>query len=116
MADQRLIDANEIVEVAEHAYHEWNLAMAAADGQRQINRVFKMQELCKAVKAVAEAAPTVDAVPVVHGRWIEDTYSNSTYDADCSVCGEKIKWNGCMCDFNYCPNCGAKMDGGNDNG
>lgn len=63
-----------------------------------------------------DEAPTVDAVPVVHGRWIEDTYSNTSYDADCSVCGEKIKWNGCMTDFNYCPNCGAKMDGGDDDG
>lgn len=31
---QRLINANDIVKVAEHAYNEWNLAMAAADGQR----------------------------------------------------------------------------------
>ena len=70
-------------------------------------------ELCFSERAVVdmlERRPTVDAVPVVHGRWIEDTYSNSTYDADCSVCGEKINWNGCMYDFNYCPNCGAKMD------
>ena len=65
MTEQRLIDANHIVEVAEHAYGEWNLAMAAADGQRQINQVYKMKELCKAVKAVADAAPTVDAVEVV---------------------------------------------------
>ena len=63
--EKRLIDANHIVEVAEHAYGEWNLAMAAADGQRQINQVYKMKELCKAVKAVADAAPTVDAVEVV---------------------------------------------------
>lgn len=34
------------VALAEHAFNEWNLAMAAADGKRQINRCFKMQELC----------------------------------------------------------------------
>ena len=55
--------------------------------------------------------PAVDAVEVVHGKWIDDTYSNGTYDADCSICGESIKWNGCRNNFNYCPNCGAKMDG-----
>ena len=66
--EKRLIDANHIVAVAEHAYNEWNLAMAAADGQRQINQVYKMEELCKAVKAVADAAPTVDAVEVVRCR------------------------------------------------
>ena len=62
---KRLIYADDIVKVAEHAFNEWNLAMAASDGDREINHVFKMQELCKAVKAVAENAPTVDAVEVV---------------------------------------------------
>ena len=72
--EKRLIYADDIVKVAEHAYHEWNLAMAAADGQRQINYVYKMKELCKAVKAVADAAPTVDAVEVVHGRWVQKEF------------------------------------------
>lgn len=66
--EKRLIDANSIVPVAEHAYDQWNLAMAAADGKREISLVFKRQELCKAVKAVAENAPTVDAVEVVRCR------------------------------------------------
>lgn len=56
----RLIDADEIVKIAEHAYNEWNLAMAAAEETREINKVFEMQELCKAVKAVADNAPTID--------------------------------------------------------
>lgn len=62
--ERRLIDANRIVETAERAYNAWNLAMAAADGKREINRVYKMQELCKAVKAVAEDCQTIDAVEV----------------------------------------------------
>lgn len=50
-------------------------------------------------------APTIDAVPVVHGRWTwcgEDRW-NDVYT--CSVCGEMA-----MDDSNFCPNCGAKMD------
>lgn len=43
--------------------------------------------------------PTIDAVPVKHGEW---TIINGC--VSCSVCGEP-----CM-EFNYCPNCGAKMD------
>lgn len=104
---QRLIDANDIVKVAEHAYSEWNLAMAAADGQRQINQVYKMKELCKAVKAVADAAPTVDAAPVVHGRWIKDGDV-----VVCSNCGEEHAWEEYRA--TYCEDCGAKMDGGNE--
>lgn len=58
----------------------------------------------------AETLPTEDVSPVVHGRWVEDTHSNGSYDAECSICSESIKWSGCMYNFNYCPNCGAKMD------
>ena len=54
-------------------------------------------------------APTVDIVPVVHGRW--ETNSDRPDTLICSIC---------KCGFdmwkhdphNYCPNCGAKMDGG----
>lgn len=52
-------------------------------------------------------APTVDAVPVVHGRW--DTILKKTVSrlSRCSACGfEKYNIHWC----NYCPNCGAKMD------
>jgi hypothetical protein len=56
-------------------------------------------------------APTIDAVPVVHGRWIEtlvpDGYVQkaSRMRKQCSVCG----WTN-ACRYKYCPNCGAKMD------
>ena len=55
------------------------------------------------IKALKEA-PTVDAVPVVHGRWIE----GKTLEK-CSICGKKG-----FPDWHYCPNCGAKMDGDGD--
>lgn len=64
-SEQKLVSADRMVELAQHAYKEWNLAMAAAEGNRQINHVFKMQELCKAVESVVKAAPAVDAVEVV---------------------------------------------------
>lgn len=71
--------------------------------------------------------PAADVAPVVHGRWIP---SESDFDDDdtlfdveewcdwqCSACREDI----CYDDPipiellpNYCPNCGAKMDGGDD--
>lgn len=110
----RLIDADEIVKVAKHAYNEWNLAMAAADGTREINKVFKMQELCKAMKAVADAAPTITPEGLVrHGRWekVEDPGGGSHWM--CSSCGTEWYFeadgpveNGC----NYRPGCGDKLD------
>lgn len=67
MGEQRLIDANYIAEVAERAWDAWNLAMATQDTNRGVNKVLKRQELCKAVKAVAEDAPTIDpeTLPIV---------------------------------------------------
>ena len=58
-------------------------------------------------------APTVYAVPVVHGRWIRPHWKNSNYCCDCSECGGEAmhrdyQWhkNGI---YPICPNCGAKM-------
>ena len=59
-----------------------------------------------------KALPAADVVPVVHGRW-EQTEAPFMNDCeDCSVCGYRTVWGH---RFNYCPNCGAKMDGGADN-
>lgn len=56
--------------------------------------------------------PAADVVPVRHGRWIEgaENFTCGNHNAECSVCGANISWSGCDGDFNYCPNCGAKMD------
>ena len=52
-------------------------------------------------------APTVDAVPVRHGRWIHHKWGYSDH-YECTACGKPIvltaKWD-------FCPNCGAQMDG-----
>jgi hypothetical protein len=53
-------------------------------------------------------APTVDAVPVRHGKWIigDDGYVR------CSVCGQKNPYrNTEVCELTeYCGWCGARMD------
>lgn len=70
-----------------------------------------------------DSAPTVDAVPVVHGRW--DGEGDGLADGEivldvwyCSKCGYCIDDgtdDPCVLP-NYCPNCGAKMDGGDPDG
>lgn len=56
-------------------------------------------------------APTVDAVPVVHGQW-NDSYDGIT--PYCSVCGHSHRL--MVRKPNYCPNCGGKMDLEDENG
>lgn len=65
-------------------------------------------------KAVAKI-PAADVVEVVHGEW-RTAYmdkENKTTGVECSECG--AFYNLSLFDFglmyNYCPNCGAWMDG-----
>ncbi len=55
-----------------------------------------------------DAYPTIEAEPVKHGRWVDVALSFVTVKEKCSICGGIVYVHG----FNYCPNCGAKMDGG----
>ena len=61
--------------------------------------------LNSAISRVADC-PTVDAVEVVRGRWVDNGIPNSMLSG-CSVCGFTCG----AYSFNYCPHCGAKMDG-----
>ncbi len=56
------------------------------------------------IKTIADA-PTVDAAPVVHGKWI----TRCVFDEnpfECSECGNSTNVVG----YKICPYCGAKMD------
>lgn len=60
--------------------------------------------------------PAADVAPVVHGRWeyIPQTL-NTLSQLRCPFCGWWSLDPSIDGVYNYCPNCGAKMDGGDDN-
>ena len=64
--------------------------------------------------------PAADVAPVVHGRWISwekaGNFVPSPDRHECSVCHDaaQVLVNGFELLSDYCPNCGAKMDGGGD--
>ena len=58
-------------------------------------------------RGAIQNAPTIDAEPVRHGKWV-DTGSGQ----ECSVCGE-IQY-GYDSGRYYCSNCGAKMEKNNE--
>nr|DAF77606.1 MAG TPA: DNA-directed RNA polymerase subunit [Caudoviricetes sp.] len=61
------------------------------------------------VKSMVSKAPAADVAPVVHAQWIED-------GSGIIICPEcKRGYNLHAKYTHYCPNCGAKMDGGNEN-
>lgn len=67
------------------------------------------------VKFDIENFPIADVVPVVHGRWISKNDHGYEWIFVCSNCDyvDGYPFNDRS---NYCPNCGAKMDGGIENG
>ena len=91
-----------------------------------------------AMKSFIKNRPAVDVAPVVHGRWILEAHDERVnyrwnVTAECSECCDEQKeiWAGFFPNVpspiardaalvsaesvklsNYCPNCGAKMDGG----
>ena len=88
----RLIDADALVQMP------WVLP----------NRMTRETAL-ECFRNIVSEAPTIDAEPVRHGRWIEirDKF-NYLIGMKCSECGRRVR----NCGENYCPKCGAKMDGG----
>lgn len=58
---------------------------------------------------IAKRMPASDVVPVRHGRWILiETDEEQLFF--CSECENKEYW-----ESDFCPSCGAKMDGGDKN-
>ena len=99
MAERRFIDVNNLIEEIreERCYNCRNFKDMKCDYCSTADYIYMIEDM-----------PTVDVAPVRHGRWEEAS------DGDGIVCPF------CRTDFctiiydteyfNYCPNCGAKMD------
>ena len=55
--------------------------------------------------------PNEDVKPVNHGRWSECYTDSRLYSGICSVCGGAAIRGVKGKPLDYCPNCGARMDG-----
>ena len=74
---------------------------------------------CQTWEQFFRNAPAVDAEPVRHGRWATDEedirWGTSLKRKHCTNCGKRPHFDKEKREFvltNYCPHCGAKMDGG----
>ena len=71
--------------------------------------------IAQTLQRYVKRAPAADVAPVRHGWWMHSHYE------DCSEHFEIVKCSNCGCEVyamalyvrggNYCPNCGARMDG-----
>ena len=122
----RLIDADKLL-------HEVKMSTKLIAESRNATA----RNVVKKVLYIIEYSETVDAEPVRHGKWLLKAYkepSNYRWNvkAECSECCDEEKeiWAGFFPNVpdwlardvaiqcaeevkmsNYCPNCGAKMDG-----
>ena len=95
-------------------------ALTDTELRRNLDSVYDgdMNRTRRAAQRVIAQVPVVDAVPVVHAQW--DGYNADYSDwlrndgkpifISCCVCNNVVLNNG-SASWNYCPNCGAKMDG-----
>lgn len=87
MPDKRLIDANALM--------------------KNIGKIPQLRGITYGrMKKAVEETPTIDAVEVVHGRWVFDRPNHYK----CSLCD--AMWSGVARFMKFCPNCGMPMDGG----
>lgn len=104
----RLIDADSLKEgIKELKRSPWYNNDINPSWQQGIkDAVHIVETLC------IDDAPTVDAVPVRHGKWLDEGQYDDFFPHHawrCSECGEHVieidtPW------YKYCPNCGARMD------
>lgn len=73
---------------------------------------------CLQMQRMVERIPTAEVEPVRHGEWLhtttEDDWGATFPRWECSCCGYACQSN--PHGEHFCPACGARMDGGADNG
>lgn len=83
------------------------------------NEVCHMWEICSkklGCLGCLDFIASADVQKIKHGKWklcYEDWRMQIAGD-ECSACGFQ-HYGTCISHYHYCPNCGAKMDGGNNN-
>ena len=68
----------------------------------------ELRPTLKSIRKFIANRPTVDAEPVRHGKWINAGHDAFTQYRRCSSCARLLE-NAPA--YDYCPRCGAKMDG-----
>lgn len=66
-------------------------------------------------KSMVSCFPAADVAPVVHGRMVETERpmrdgKSKVYGRECTAC-KRFTRSPFVDSWNYCPNCGARMDG-----
>ena len=128
-AERRMIMAKYI---DREALVEWlkRIPLKDLSDGRGLCRVIFEDDLKRAIKKIPKGI-IVDVAPVRHGRWLDRPKNQGLKDEEIGTVGmvDGEPWSSCYCSEcgewlvasdeypvkgNYCPNCGCRMDGGDD--
>lgn len=111
--------------MAEYIDREAALSLVRPDAPEDEKGAVTIATAKKLVRDIVRRTPAADVVPVVHGRCpicsgrkipTQDCDNGYSVEVDAEQ-GEMSIWQGDTCltviSIDYCPNCGAKMGGGN---
>ncbi len=87
-------------------YIERDAALAKIEWLAQMTGDSGREHGLRAAIEVLQACAAADVEPVRHGYWAKPLDRRMKSRLKCSECGS-IAW----ASYDYCPNCGAKMDG-----
>lgn len=90
--------------MAEYIDREAAIALIRPDAPEDEKAAITIATAKKLIRSTLYRTPAADVAPVVHGRKVEDGDIGCFWL--CSLCGECLPYGA-----NYCPNCGARMDG-----
>lgn len=92
------------------AFAEAGDLISVEAARKTAQRIFSDPVLIHAVDTTLKNTPRVATEPVKHGKMVKRIVDHECpwhTVWDCSLCGcNGASW------YNYCPNCGARMDGG----
>lgn len=99
----RYIDANAIYDELSDIFIEYLATTSNTDTRNALDNLYHT------VLTALDNAPTVSPDEVRgKGKWLHTSDEFGTYEK-CSCCGKEY-YCGPIAPFNYCPNCGARME------
>lgn len=96
--------------MAEYINKEAALALVKPDAPEDEKAAVTIATAKKLVRSIIQRAPAADVEPVKRGQWIDNGASGYKWAFVCSLCGY-VDGHPFDNRHNFCPNCGARMDG-----
>ena len=98
----------------EYIEREAALSLVRPDAPEDEKDAITIATAKKLVRSILHRTPAADVAPVVHGHFVHDgpRFAHGVDWWHCSNCGRLAS--GVETRFDYCPKCGARMDGGSD--